>query len=286
MPPVPPAPHFPSPYARASQAPVRALRVPMADGAQIACFVYAPEEPAPGADPVLFLHGNGGEHGSFGPQIDACLEAGLVAVGVDCRAQGKSTRGTEHLTYELLAADALACMDALGYGRFHVIGFSDGAIEALLLARDHADRVCSVVSLGANLEPDGVDDSDFPMEEIAGANEAWADWIGGLPDGGDIDASLLTPTADEARNTAELMRLMEEEPHIPARSLAGIGCPVSVMAGAHDLILPRDTFAIANAIPRSRTYIVAGCGHGLPKQAPDVVSRVLLATIARVGGRA
>lgn len=285
MPPQPPVPHFPRPYARPSQAPRRALRIPMPDGAQVACFVYAPDGRTP-SEPVLFLHGNGGEHGGFGPQIDAVLEAGMVAVGVDSRAQGKSTRGSARLTYELLANDALACMDALGYGTFHVLGFSDGAIEALLLARDHAGRVRSVVSVGANLEPDGVDNTDFPMEEIAQANEAWADWLDALPADGPIDASLLTPTARESRNTAELMRLMEEEPHIPAKSLAGIQCPVSVMAGAHDLILPRDTFAIANALPHARTYIVAGCGHGLPKQAPDVVSRVLLSTIARAEGQA
>ena len=36
---------------------------------------------------------------------------------------------------------------------------------------------------------------------------------------------------------------------------------------------------IAAAIPGARTYVVPGCGHTLPKEAPDEVSRQLLATI-------
>lgn len=278
--PVPPAPHVPRPYVRPSQAPVGALAVPMEDGARIATFVYEPAKRVD-ATPVLFLHGNGEEHGIFGPQIDAVTAAGLTAIGVDSRAQGASTRGTLPLTYELMAKDALSCVDALGYDSFHVIGFSDGAIEALLLARDHPGRVRSLVSIGANLTPEGVDDTDFPMEEIAQANEAWARWLDGQPPEGPIDPSLLRPCAEEARSTAELMRLMEHEPHIPAASLRSVACPAAVVAGAFDVIYPRETLAIANALPGARTYIVAERGHSLPKQAPDVIARILLSTISR-----
>lgn len=280
MKPVPPTPHFPRAYDRPSQPPIRALSVPMGDGASIATFVYAPDDPVRDV-PVLFLHGNGEEHGIFGPQIDAVTAAGYTAVAIDSRAQGRSTRGTSPLTYELMAEDALACLTALGYDAFHVIGFSDGAIEALLLARDHPLQVRSLVSIGANLTPAGVDDTNFPMEEIAQANEAWATWIDGLPQDGPIESALLMPTAGEAHDTAELMRLMEHEPHIEARSLRTITCPAAVVAGAHDVIYPRETFAIANALPNARTYVVAECGHSLPKQAPDVVARILLRTIAR-----
>lgn len=230
---------------------------------------------------MVFLHGNGEEHGIFGPQIDAVVEMGGCAVAIDSRGQGKSTRGTAHLTYELMSEDALACLDALGVDSFHVVGFSDGAIEALLLARDHPDRVLSLVSMGANLTPEGVDDTDFPMEEIALENDAWASWAERHAEGSVLDPELLTPTPDEARTTAELMRLMEEEPHIDRESLAAIRCPASIVAGAHDVIHPWETFAIASAIPQARTYVIANAGHSLPKQVPDVVTRIVLACVER-----
>lgn len=251
----------------------------MPDGARIATFVYG----RAGADgvPVLFLHGNGEEHGIFGPQIDAVTDAGRVAVALDSRAQGRSTRGSAHLTYELMAEDALACLDELGVGAFHVVGFSDGAIEALLLARDHPSRVRSLVAMGANLTPEGVDDTNFPMEEIAQVNEAWAAWLEAGSAGPDVDPALLSPTPPQARATAELMRLMEEEPHIPAASLGSIRCPAAIMAGAFDVIYPWETMSIANSVPHARLYVVAESGHSLPKQAPEVVSRVILRTVAR-----
>ena len=141
MPPSPPPRHFPSPFELPATFPSHAAHVVMADGARIAAFVYGSLDTAPA--PVLMLHGNGEEHGIFGPTIDAVVRAGMPVVALDARAQGRSTRGTLPLTYELMAADALAVLDALGVAAAHVLGFSDGGIEGLLLARDHADRVLS-----------------------------------------------------------------------------------------------------------------------------------------------
>ena len=163
--------HFPSPYLLPTAHLAAARLVPMADGAQIAAFAYVPDAFARAADadladaaaqmpdPVLMLHGNGEEHGIFGQVIDAVCASGRPVVAVDSRAQGKSTRGTAELTYELMADDALAALAALGFGKAHLLGFSDGAIEALIIARDHPELALSLLSIGANLSPDGVDDA-------------------------------------------------------------------------------------------------------------------------------
>ena len=103
MPPIPPQLHFPSPYLRPSSAPSIARSIEMADGARIASFVYGARTDA---TPVLFLHGNGEEHGIFGPAIDVCVEAGHHVVAIDSRGQGKSTLGSTRLTYELMADDS------------------------------------------------------------------------------------------------------------------------------------------------------------------------------------
>ncbi|MEE1210024.1 MAG: alpha/beta hydrolase, partial [Parafannyhessea umbonata] len=120
--------HFPSPYLLPTAHLAAARLMPMADGAQIAAFAYVPDAFARAADadladaaaqmpdPVLMLHGNGEEHGIFGQVIDAVCASGRPVVAVDSRAQGKSTRGTEELTYELMADDALAALAALGFG--------------------------------------------------------------------------------------------------------------------------------------------------------------------------
>ena len=98
----------------------------------------------------------------------------------------------------------------------------------------------------------------------------------------EVDPSIVTPSAKEARATAELMRLMLEEPHIPAASLGSIRCPVTVMTGEFDCIDPAETQRIANAIPGARKVMVPGADHVLPKCAPDDVNRELFSLLRLV----
>ena len=284
--------HFPSPYLLPTAHLAAARLVPMADGAQIAAFAYVPDAFARAADadladaaaqmpdPVLMLHGNGEEHGIFGQVIDAVCASGRPVVAVDSRAQGKSTRGTAELTYELMADDALAALAALGFGKAHLLGFSDGAIEALIIARDHPELALSLLSIGANLSPDGVDDS-FQMERAAQNLLAWADfWEKGDGSRRDVDPGLVRPTPQEARTTAELLHMMVVYPQIDPASLSQIACPTTVMAGEFDEIKREETDLIHVSIPDSRLVIVPGAGHVLPKEAPEDVAREALATIA------
>ncbi len=284
--------HFPSPYLLPTARLAAARRVPMADGAKIAAFAYVPDSFARAADadladaaaqmpdPVLMLHGNGEEHGIFGQVIDAVCASGRPVVAVDSRAQGKSTRGTAELTYELMADDALAALAALGFGKAHLLGFSDGAIEALVIARDHPELALSLLSIGANLTPDGVDDS-FQMEQAAQNLLAWADfWEKGDGSHRNVDPSLVRPTPKEARTTAELLHMMVVYPQIDPASLSQIACPTTVMAGEFDEIKREETDLIHVSIPDSRLVIVPGAGHVLPKEAPEDVVREALATMA------
>ena len=131
--------------------------------------------------------------------------------------------------------------------------------------------------MGANLTPEGVLDEGWDMEETAETNEGWAAWASAAPP--DVDPSLLTPTPEEATHTAELLRLMLEEPHIEAASLKRIGCPTTVMVGEFDCIRDDETVAIVQAIEGAELVVVPGCGHTLPKHAPDTVANELLRTV-------
>jgi len=280
MPVVPPRLHFPSPYETPTTLPTSAEVIAMPDGAQIATFVYGTAG-ALGAlpAPILMLHGNGEDHTIFGPMIDAAVSAGHMVVAIDSRAQGKSTRGTAPLTYELLAQDALTVLDRIGVPAAHVLGFSDGGIEGLLLARDHADRVLSLTALGANLTPEGViEDPEWDIANSIAANKDWLAYWTTHPTVG-VDPSLLSPTPEEAGVTAELLQLMVDEPHIPAESLAAITCPTTIMVGEFDCIVPQETEAIHDNIAGSRLVVVPEAEHSLPKQVPDRVVDELLATV-------
>ena len=278
-----PTPH--RPYRRTSyalpNAPLSfAQRIPTPDGAELATFVYGN---LGAAAPVLALHGNGGSHATFAAVIDRLVAADLAVVAFDSRAQGQSTRGTATLTYERMAADAIAVLDHLGIKKVHVLGYSDGGIEALLLARDAADRVASLVASGANLTPEGVVD-EWNTAASAQAGRKWAAFMedGALPN--TIDPTLL-PSASLASLDAELLQLMVDEPHIDAASLGSIACPTCVVVGENDCITQEETNAIVSSIPGARLVVLPGVGHSTPRQAPDSLACMVLTNILLAAGK-
>ena len=282
--------HVPRPYALPSTALAARVEVPTEDGAAIVAWTYAPEGvvDAPGTPfgidlatpPVLMLHGNGEEHGIFGPVIDAVCASGRAVIALDSRAQGQSTRGAARpLTYELMAADAIEACARLGVPEAHVLGFSDGGILGLLLARDWGEHVLSLTALGANLTPSGLpkEDTDW-MAYAAAENRRWA---AEGHEGATLEDGTPVPSPAESAQIAELLQLMVENPQIDAASLASVSCPVTVMVGEFDEILPEETERIVAAIPGARKVVEPGVDHNLPKMAPAAVARELLATIER-----
>ena len=279
-------PPIPEPYGHATYgfptAPLRLAQcMTMADGAQIATFVYGMLDKSLqellSRDPVLALHGNGGSHATFVQVIDRLCAAGVGVIAFDARGQGQSTRGSGTLTYELMASDAIAVLDELGVSAVHVVGHSDGGIESLLLARDYPRRVRSIVAGGANLTPDGVID-EWDTDGSAARNRAWATWIEGTDVPTEVDVSLL-PSAQRALQSAELLQLMLDEPNIDPNSLASIACPTCVLVGENDCIARDETETIASAVPGARLVTIPRVGHSLPRQAPDSVACQVLTNI-------
>ena len=287
----------PKPYSKPTAHLKCHLQVLLDDGAEIATFVYAPgtssgEKPCEdlastaaylasvangtNAAPIVFLHGNGEEHGIFGTIIDEVCSRGYIAIGIDSRDQGLSTRGTAAFTYEQMTEDAYAVLRQLGVSSAHIVGFSDGAILGLLLARDYPDVVVSLVSIGANLEPDTLGDMTWLYESIEG-NKCWAaqGWEGAV-----LEDGYPVPSPAEAARIAEHLELMVDNPHIDPASLEHISVPVVVMAGEYDEIYPEETRRIAEAIPTARLLFIPGCPHNVPKVSPGAVIRRLFANFA------
>ncbi len=278
--PFPPV-YRPRPYVRPTAQLAQRRVVATSDGAAIETYVYAPScEKSHAADastPILMLHGNGEEHGIFGAIIDAVVTLGYTVIAPDSRDQGNSTRGTKAFTYETMTEDAAAVLCELGVTSAHVLGFSDGGIEGLLLARDYAHSVASLTAVGANLIPEGAGDISWIPEYVA-AQRLWAEK--GY-EGAVLEDGYPVPSPNEAAKIAEHIELMYREPHIPTESLRTITCPTTIMAGEYDDILASETLRIAQAIPNAHLLFVPGAPHNLPKVNPNSVVRALLATIHR-----
>ena len=209
-------------------------------------------------EPLLLIHGNGGSISNFMYQVPYYSKRYKVIVA-DSRAQGKSTDTGDSLSYEMMADDFNALLDALHLDSCYVIGWSDGAVNGLLLALRHPVKVKKLAITGAKLSPDtsAID---------ATANE-WA-----LKYNESLEKIKQTP---EVKNRSKVARLLSYQPHIKATQLSSVHCPTLIIAGDHDVVLLKHTFLIAASIPNSYLWILPGAGNSTPVYFKDQFNEVV-----------
>jgi pimeloyl-ACP methyl ester carboxylesterase len=199
---------------------------------------------------LLVVHGNGGSIADLGAQI-AHFSASYNVVAMDSRDQGRSGDSPGDLTYEQMSDDLAALLDHLDAGPAHVLGWSDGGIQALLLAIRHPDKVKSIIAMAANLNSTEKAFRSDVAEWLASYVEAIA--------GGE------TP---KARRELKVASIILEQPSIALESLESIAAPALIMAGDRDLIRDEHTVDIYHHIPNSQLAIFPNATHMFPYDDP------------------
>lgn len=197
--------------------------------------------------PLLLLHGNGGSISNMSNQIPY-FARNYEVIAIDTRAHGKSKNLLDSLTFEQIVDDFNALLDTLHLDSCYVIGWSDGGIDALLLAIRHPDKVKKMAFTGANLWPDSTGLTPFIWNLIQQENAA-------------LHKQPLTP---EIKRQLQISDLDLYQPHITLDELHHIGCPTLVIGGDHDAIPVLHTVLIAQNIPQSDLWIVPDSGHSVP----------------------
>ena len=180
--------------------------------------------------PLILLHGNGEDHSIFNEAADV-LSKSFTCYLVDSRGHGKSTPGKEY-HYADMADDMIAFMEDLDLNDTVFYGFSDGGIIGIL-ASMKTDRITDLITSGANLTPEGVDDK---LRFLIRAMYFF------IRDG--------------------KLKLMLEEPHITKEDLSKIKTRTLVLAGSKDVVKKSETVQIAEGIPNAAMQILDGEGHG------------------------
>ena len=198
--------------------------------------------------PLLFIHGNGGSINNFTKQIPFFSKSYKVIIA-DSRAQGKSTDPSDSLSYEMMADDYAALLDAMKIDSAFVVGWSDGGINGLLMAIRHPGKVKKLAITGANLRPD----------TTAVPQEVW-DMVAPMYEG----LKSKTDKNEMEKNGLKLLRLLVENPHIPLTDLQKISCATLVIGGDHDVIKEEHTMEIYKNIPKAYLWILPNSGHSTP----------------------
>ncbi len=222
--------------------------------------------------PVFLLHGGLGHSGNFAHQVLALVEAGYRAVLIDSRGHGRSTRDERAFSYDLLARDVLAVMDALDIARAPIVGWSDGACAGLALARMAPERVSGVLFFACNVDESGT--KPFVMTPV----------IGNCIGRHQADYAALSATPDDFQAFSDAVGLMQRtQPNYTANDLAAIGVPVTVVQSEFDeFIKPEHADYLARTIPGAQLVRLDGVSHFAPLQRPEVFNGAVLGFLARV----
>jgi pimeloyl-ACP methyl ester carboxylesterase len=247
--------------------------------------------------PVLLIQGVGVVGEGWRPQVDGLRDA-FTLVSFDNRGIGASTMAGRELSIEMMAADALAILDAERIDRCHVAGHSMGGVIAQALALQAPARIASLSLL-----------CTFARGRDAVAMTPTLLWLGLRTRLGSramrrrAFLQLVAPEpgrsrADADRLAADLAPLfghdLADQPPIAMTQLRATSrydafdrlgslaaMPTLVVSAALDRIArPPTGRALAKAIPGARYVELPDAGHGVTLRQPALVNDLLRAHFA------
>ena len=207
--------------------------------------------------PLILLHGNGESCDFFEHQIPYFSKDYRV-IAIDTRGHGQSPRGEKPFTIAQFAEDLHDFMDESDIEKAVLLGFSDGGNIALTFALKYPERVDKMIVDGANLFPRGVKPLyQWPIEF------------------GYRIAKLFSKKSEKAKQNAEMLGLMVNEPNIDPAELSRLTMPVLVVAGNNDMIKDAHTRLIHNNLPNAQLSILKG-DHFVANKHPEAFNKVVV----------
>lgn len=236
-------------------------------------YYFAHEAEVTTRPPVILIHGAGGTHLNWPPQIRRL--DGQPVLAVDLPGHGKSDGVSRQVIGEY-AADLLAFMDALKMRTAILVGHSMGSAIALTLAIQSPKRVLGLGLLGSGLRlavsPSLLQSAADPSTFLSAVQ-----WV---------TEYSYSPQADPRLMELGEKRMAEIRPPVlygdflacdgfdaSAADLSRIHAPILILVGEQDKMTPpRLSRALNEQIPRSRLVTLPDTGHMLMLERPDLVA--------------
>jgi pimeloyl-ACP methyl ester carboxylesterase len=228
-------------------------------------------------------------HGAFGT-IESCF-AGLLpelarhfdVVAVEMQGHGRTRDVARPFSYEDMAADTAALLDALDISRAHIVGYSMGGAVGLQLALDRPELVDRLVFAGgASFDPDG----EYP--ELQASFESF--------DPHQLDGSRwheahrrVAPDPDAWTSLVVKLNELDRSGHSWSREqLAGVRTPTLLINGDADIVRPEhvvEMFRLLGGgvpgglveLPPSQLALLPGTSHEGVLDRVDWLSSMILA---------
>ena len=180
--------------------------------------------------PLILMHGSGEDRHIFDEIINK-LKKDFTVYAIDSRNHGESEK-TDVFTYEAMSEDISEFIKKLKLDGAYVVGFSDGAILALMIGMKYPELIGKMALLGINLKPE-----DFKEAEY----------------------NYLLKEYNETKDP--LFKMMLEQPDIELEKLKDVNIPTLVIAGENDVFYEKTFTDIVKVMPNAVLKIMGGHDH-------------------------
>jgi pimeloyl-ACP methyl ester carboxylesterase len=203
--------------------------------------------------PIVVLHGGifGSTYEMF--QFIDSLGKSYQVIAVSTRGHGKSSLGTEPITYEQKAADVMAVINAVTKDSVTILGFSDGGYTGYELASRYPNRIKKLIAIGATELSPGLRDFAFDAKQGIALDTAY--WN---------QQFKLMPEPQRLQEMFTKLGNMYNHLTLDKAFFQTIKCPTLVMAGDRDPGNPAQrVVSTAQMIPQSHIAIIPNTTHGV-----------------------
>jgi pimeloyl-ACP methyl ester carboxylesterase len=215
-------------------------------------------------EPLVLLHPGGADARAWSPALEPLAERFQVLTP-ERRGHGRTADVDGPITYDLMVADTIAFLEEAVGGPAHLVGWSAGAVVALLTALQRPDLTRRLVLLSGVFHRDGwhpeaIDPNATPHEALARGYAQLS------PDG----ASHF-PVVH-----AKLAQTSWEQPTLAVSELASPETRTLVMVADDDEVALEHALAMYTGIPQAELAVVPGTSHGLLHEKPALCNLLML----------
>ncbi|HEX4187739.1 MAG TPA: alpha/beta hydrolase [Solirubrobacteraceae bacterium] len=215
---------------------------------------------------LVLLHpgGAGVDARAFGPNLGA-LAARFHVYTPERRGHGHTADVEGPITFDAMARDTIAFLERVVGGPAHLVGCSDGATVALLVALRRPDLTRRVVLVAGVFHHDGwvptaIDPDNEPPERFARLyGEVSPDGIQHYP-----------------VVVAKLAQMHTQEPTLAANDLNEVTSRTLVMVGDDDEVTLEHAIATYRGLPDAELTVVPGTSHGLLVEKPTLCNGIIV----------
>ena len=216
-------------------------------------------------EPLVLLHGGLTDARFFEHNVGALAERFHV-FATDQRGHGHTPDVEGPITFDLMTQDTIDFFEEVVGEPAHLLGHSNGAFVALLIALRRPELVRRLVLVSGGFHRDGFVQSGDQVDVDAAVAALGPSYGEVSPDG-----------EEHFRVVVEKLAEMERsQPALPEPELRMVKAPTLVMFGDDDLVTMEHVNATYEGIPDSELAIVPGTSHFLLQEKPPLCNEIVI----------